>query len=140
MPKKYFIITYGCQMNEADSERIATSLERKSYKPALKENEADLIVINMCSIRQSAVDRIYGKIRNLAKLKKDNPRLKIVLTGCILKKDRRKFKEILVEEDLSSSIRISLNFLLSFFKMQPVRTIFSFGLFFFSLAKFLIFP
>ena len=94
---KYHIITYGCQMNEADSERIATTLEKKNYKPVSKENEADLIVVNMCSIRQSAVDRIYGKIRNLTKLKRKKPGLKIVLTGCILREDRKKLKELFNE-------------------------------------------
>jgi len=44
---KYFIITYGCQMNKADSERIAADLERKGYKPASNEKEADLIMVNM---------------------------------------------------------------------------------------------
>jgi len=84
-------------MNESDSERIASVLENFGYKAALKENKADLVVVNMCSIRQSAVDRVYGKIRNLTELKKDNPKLKIVLTGCILKKDRNKFKEVFDE-------------------------------------------
>ena len=58
---KYKIITFGCQMNRSDSERIASLLERKGYKPAKKEAEADLIIVNMCSIRQSAVDRVYGR-------------------------------------------------------------------------------
>ncbi|PIV45148.1 MAG: tRNA (adenosine(37)-N6)-dimethylallyltransferase MiaA [Candidatus Nealsonbacteria bacterium CG02_land_8_20_14_3_00_37_10] len=90
---KYFIITFGCQMNKSDSERIAASLEKKGYKAASNINEADLIVINMCSVRQSAVDRIYGKIKDFTRLKKENPKLKIILTGCILKKDKEKFKE-----------------------------------------------
>jgi len=84
-------------MNEADSERIAAFLEKKGYKPCLKENKADLIVVNMCSIRQSAVDRIYGKIRNLTKLRRKKPGLKIVLTGCILRKDRKNFSELFDE-------------------------------------------
>jgi len=78
-------------MNKADSERIATILEKKGYKPALEKSEADLIVVNMCSVRQSAVDRVYGKIRDFAKLKAQNPKLKTVLTGCVLNKDRAKF-------------------------------------------------
>ena len=88
---KYWIITYGCQMNKSDSERIASVLEKESYKPASKENEADLIVVNMCSVRQSAVDRVYGKINDFAKLKVQNPKLKTILTGCILREDRKKF-------------------------------------------------
>ena len=57
---KYQLITYGCQMNKSDSERIAAFLENRGYKPASKENEANLIVVNMCSVRQSAVDRVFG--------------------------------------------------------------------------------
>jgi len=85
MPK-YHIITFGCQMNKSDSERIASILEEKKYKKASKINEAGLIVVNMCSVRQSAVDRVYGLIPKLKKLK-----AKTILTGCILNKDRAKF-------------------------------------------------
>ena len=93
MQGKYFIITYGCQMNKSDSERIAGVLEGNGYKKAPNMDEADLIIINMCSVRQSAVDRVYGKIKDFAKLKIKNEKLKVILTGCILKKDRRKFAE-----------------------------------------------
>ncbi|PIW92251.1 MAG: tRNA (N6-isopentenyl adenosine(37)-C2)-methylthiotransferase MiaB [Candidatus Nealsonbacteria bacterium CG_4_8_14_3_um_filter_37_23] len=90
---KYHIITYGCQMNKSDSERIATILESKNYQPASNENEADLIVVNMCSVRQSAVDRVYGLIPKFQKLKIQNSNLKTILTGCVLKKDKKKFKK-----------------------------------------------
>ena len=89
--KKYFILTYGCQMNESDSERIAFLLENKGCQQALTENKADLIIVNMCSVRQSAVDRIYGFGKKIKKLKKKNKNLKTILTGCISKKDHRKF-------------------------------------------------
>ncbi|MGB2762737.1 MAG: hypothetical protein WBC21_04390 [Minisyncoccales bacterium] len=88
MMKKYYIITYGCQMNKSDSERIATVLEKIGYSPALKIEKADLIVVNMCSVRQSAVDRVYGNIKNFGKLK-----AKTLLTGCITKHEFKKFKE-----------------------------------------------
>jgi len=88
---KYRIITYGCQMNKSDSERIATILEKKGYQSASKMNEADLILVNMCSVRQSAVDRVYGLIPKFKKLQEKNPKLKTVLTGCVLKTDRPKF-------------------------------------------------
>ena len=102
--QKYHIITYGCQMNKSDSERIATVLESKGYQPASKINEADLIVVNMCSVRQSAVDRVCGLIPKFKKLREKNPELKTILTGCILKEDRQKFTkgfdQILKFEDL----------------------------------------
>src|SRR4030042_775681 len=102
MPK-YRIITFGCQLNKSDSERIATVLENKGYQSASKENEADLILVNMCSVRQSAVDRVFGLIPKFQKLKltlrqaqgDGEPRrtIKTVLTGCILKQDRKKFRK-----------------------------------------------
>jgi len=84
---KYFVFTFGCQMNKADSERIAQGLERKKHKPALSIKEADLVVVNMCSVRQSAVNRVFG-------LKEKLKGKKTILTGCILKKDRKKLEKI----------------------------------------------
>jgi len=77
-------------MNKSDSERIAAGLKNKGYQAASKENEADLIVVNMCSVRQSAVDRVFGVAKKF-------PKSKIVLTGCILKKDKVKFREMFNE-------------------------------------------
>ncbi|MFH1509596.1 MAG: MiaB/RimO family radical SAM methylthiotransferase [Candidatus Nealsonbacteria bacterium] len=88
---KYHIITYGCQMNKADSERIASNLKIKRHKPAQNINEADLIIVNMCSIRQPAVDRIYGLIQKFKKIKKKR-KIKTLLTGCVLKKDLNKLR------------------------------------------------
>lgn len=95
--KKYWIATFGCQMNESDSERIAAGLEKDGYKSASKMAEADLVVVNMCSVRQPAVDRIFGLNQKFIKLKAQNPKSKTVLTGCILKKDRVKFGKIFDE-------------------------------------------
>jgi len=81
-------------MNKSDSERIATVLENTGYKSASDISEADLIVVNMCSVRQSAVDRVYGLLPKFKKLKEKNSRLKTILTGCILKKDRKEFRKI----------------------------------------------
>ena len=88
----YKIITYGCQMNRSDSERIASVLEEIGYKENKTEKNADLIVINMCSIRQSAVDRVYGKINQILKNNGKSKKTKIIVTGCILPKDRNKLK------------------------------------------------
>jgi len=82
-------------MNKADSERIATVLENIGYRPAQDMKQADFIVINMCSVRQSAVDRVYGKLNQKSKIKNQNDKTKVktVLTGCITKKDFEKFKD-----------------------------------------------
>ena len=90
---RYFILTFGCQMNYSDSERIASVLEKIGYKKSQKPEMADLILINMCSVRQMAVDRVYGKINDFIKLKNKNRKIKIVITGCILKSDKQKLKE-----------------------------------------------
>jgi len=87
---QYRIITFGCQMNKSDSERIATVLEKIGYKPAPAINGADLIVVNMCSVRQSAVDRVYGLVSKFQKIKNKKSGLKTILTGCLLRKDKKK--------------------------------------------------
>jgi tRNA-2-methylthio-N6-dimethylallyladenosine synthase len=84
-------------MNRSDSERIAATLENIGYKKTLKIDKADLIIVNMCSVRQSAVDRVYGLRQKFQKLKTKLPTthypLRTILTGCILRKDKRKFAE-----------------------------------------------
>jgi len=85
---RYYIITYGCQMNKSDSERLASQLEKKGYRPAETIKQADLIAINACSVRQSAVHRINSKIKQLKEQKK-----KIFLTGCILEKDKKEWEK-----------------------------------------------
>lgn len=96
---KYWIITFGCQMNKSDSERIAAVLEKEGKQPSSKMDEADLIVVNMCSVRQSAVDRVYGLYPKFKKLREKRavggrPKLQTILTGCVLKKDRKNFRSI----------------------------------------------
>ena len=93
---KYHIIVFGCQMNISDSERIASVLDSIKYKMTTNINEADLIVVTLCSVRQSAVDRAHGLKNQIAKLKNQNQnaKLKTILTGCVLKEDRKKLSEI----------------------------------------------
>ena len=78
-------------MNISDSERIAAVLESIRYKPTPDINEADLVMVTMCSIRQSAVDRVHGLIPKFKKIRSIKPDLKTILTGCILKKDKKVF-------------------------------------------------
>lgn len=81
----FFLQTLGCQMNYSDSERIATLLSELGYQPTYILGEADLIILNTCSIRQKAEDRIVGQMKNMEKLKKENKSLKIGLTGCMIR-------------------------------------------------------
>ncbi|MEA2064750.1 MAG: tRNA (N6-isopentenyl adenosine(37)-C2)-methylthiotransferase MiaB [Patescibacteria group bacterium] len=99
---KYFIKTYGCQMNESDSERITAVLENIGHKKTDDFKKADLIIFNMCAVRQTAVDRVYGQLKNIGKLKAKNKNLKIFLTGCILDCDKKKLAE---KADLIFDIR-----------------------------------
>ncbi len=81
---KYFIVTYGCQANKADSERIAGWLEEQKMTPAKNINKADYIIINTCMIREAAENRVYGLVNNLKKLKVKSSKLKVVVTGCMI--------------------------------------------------------
>lgn len=79
--KTFCIITFGCAMNYSDSDRIEAILVENGLVKTKKDIEADLVIINSCSVRQMAEDRTYGKISKLAKLKK---RPRIVATGCLV--------------------------------------------------------
>jgi tRNA-2-methylthio-N6-dimethylallyladenosine synthase len=80
---KYFIHTFGCQSNKADSERIAGDYEARGYTQAKSWKTADDIVINTCSVRQSAEDRVRGLLVNIEKYFSGKTKPKIILTGCI---------------------------------------------------------
>jgi tRNA-2-methylthio-N6-dimethylallyladenosine synthase len=83
----YHIWTIGCQMNKAESERIAARFEELGYGAAPSINEADLIVLNSCVVRQSAEDRVVNKLHDLKHLKKEKPQTLLALTGCIVDSD-----------------------------------------------------
>ncbi len=78
---KYFIRTFGCQQNTADSERIASYYEARGFARAERIEDADLVVINTCMVRDQAEERVYGLIRNIRALK---PKTDIVVTGCLV--------------------------------------------------------
>jgi tRNA-2-methylthio-N6-dimethylallyladenosine synthase len=81
---KYHIWTEGCQMNVADSLRVASALERLDYRPTKRAEEADVIVLNTCVVRQSAEDKAYGRLASLRPLKEQRPELVINLMGCLV--------------------------------------------------------
>jgi tRNA-2-methylthio-N6-dimethylallyladenosine synthase len=81
---KYHIWTEGCQMNVADSQRVASSLERLGYEPSRRAEDADVIVLNTCVVRQSAEDRAYGRLTSLQPLKAARPEIVINLMGCMV--------------------------------------------------------
>lgn len=85
--KRYFIITYGCQMNVHDSEKLAGMLEEIGYHQANKVEEADIIILNTCVIRENAELKVFGKVGSLKRLKADNPDLIIGVGGCMMQSE-----------------------------------------------------
>ena len=81
---KYHIWTEGCQMNVADSQRVGSSLEHLGYSLTENPEEADVIVLNTCVVRQSAEDKAIGRVSSFKKLKEKNPNLTINLMGCLV--------------------------------------------------------
>ena len=88
MTKRYVVRTYGCQMNEHDSERIGGLLEADGYVQAESFDDADVIVLNTCCIRENADNKLYGQLGHLKALKARRPDLQIVVGGCLAQKDR----------------------------------------------------
>lgn len=84
MDKKYHIWTEGCQMNVADSQRVSSALEHLGYAQTELPDDADVIVLNTCVVRQSAEDKAYGRLTSLRPLKDKNPNLVINLMGCLV--------------------------------------------------------
>jgi len=79
--KKYFIKTFGCQMNFSDSERLASLLEKLNLTPAKKIDAADLVIFNTCGVRQTAENRFIGQLRNL---RKKNKKSLVIVIGCLV--------------------------------------------------------
>jgi len=89
----YYIWTIGCQMNKAESERLAARFEGLGYQPVNSVNKADLIVLNSCVVRQSAEERVVNKLRDLRHLKKERPDVILALTGCLVDSDTKQLKK-----------------------------------------------
>ena len=86
--RTYAIRTYGCQMNEHDSERIAGLLEADGLVLAASPDDADVVVLNTCCIRENADNRLYGTLGHLKSVKAARPGMEIVVSGCLAQKDR----------------------------------------------------
>ncbi len=85
--KKYLIRTYGCQMNEHDSEKISWILENMNYIETNKIEEADFIIYNTCLVRENAEVKVYGNLGSLKQLKRRNPNLIIAVCGCMMQRE-----------------------------------------------------
>ena len=86
--RSYVVRTYGCQMNEHDSERISGLLEADGYVRAASQDEADVVVLNTCCIRENADNKLYGNLGHLRPWKDAKDGRQIVVSGCLAQKDR----------------------------------------------------
>lgn len=84
----YYVKTFGCQMNEHDSERIAGLFEHDGMIKALSEDEADILFVNTCTIRENADDKLYGTLGHLKKWKGEKLNRKLLVGGCAAQKDK----------------------------------------------------
>ena len=81
--KKVMIKTYGCQMNQYDSERILRDLQELDFSKTDDQKEADLVLLNTCHIREKAAEKVYSELGRIKSLKEKNRNLKIRVTGCV---------------------------------------------------------
>ena len=95
--KKIFIETYGCQMNVGDTEIVVSIMQQEGYFYTEDISEADVILINTCSIRDNAEQRIWGRLTEMRRLRKQKPSLKVGIIGCMAER----LKEQLLEGDLA---------------------------------------
>ena len=93
--KKLYIETYGCQMNVVDSEVVAAILQKQDYVLCEEIEEANLILVNTCSIRDNAEQRIRARLKEFGRVKKENKGVSVGLIGCMAER----LKEQLLEEE-----------------------------------------
>ena len=96
----YWITTFGCQMNKADSERMAGILESMGYSEAKAELEADLVLYNTCTIRDNAEQKVYSYLGRQAQRKRVNPNLTLVVAGCVAQQEGESLLRRVPELDL----------------------------------------
>jgi tRNA-2-methylthio-N6-dimethylallyladenosine synthase len=98
--KQFHVWTIGCQMNEADSAKIAATLQEAGYSPTASEEDADIIILNSCVVRQAAEDKVAGKLSSLIRLKRQRPEMAVVLTGCMVTNQQERLRERFPHVDL----------------------------------------
>ncbi len=96
----YWITTFGCQMNKADSERMAGILESMGYSAGDGEDQADLVLYNTCTIRDNAEQKVYSYLGRQARRKRDNPALTLVVAGCVAQQEGESLLRRVPELDL----------------------------------------
>ena len=102
MQKKFYIETYGCQMNVADSEVVSSIMAESGYGRTENMGEADLILVNTCSIRENAEQRVWGRLDVFKQIKNQHPEVKVGVIGCMAER----LKEKLIEKEKSVDLVI----------------------------------
>ena len=135
--KKYFLRTYGCQMNVHDSEEIKYYLESLGYEAVDELELADIVVLNTCAIRENAKDKVFGYLGRCKHLKKEKPDLIIAVAGCLMQKpneieeihNRHKYIDIIIGthnlNELPSLIEEANNLKIIVDKLNSIFTFFS---------------
>ncbi|MEN9208074.1 MAG: tRNA (N6-isopentenyl adenosine(37)-C2)-methylthiotransferase MiaB [Gloeomargarita sp. GMQP_bins_120] len=100
MPRRYCIVTFGCQMNRADSERMAGILDALGWQPVEEEDQADLVLYNTCTIRDNAEQKVYSYLGRQAKRKRENPHLLLAVAGCVAQQEGERLLRRVPELDL----------------------------------------
>ena len=98
--KRFHVWTIGCQMNEADSAKIAATLQEAGYSATSDEHAADIVILNSCVVRQAAEDKVAGKLNSLIRLKRERPDVALVLTGCMVTNQQDQLRERFPHVDL----------------------------------------
>ena len=98
--KNYLVWTIGCQMNEAESSKVEAMLAQVGYSRTENEELADVIVLNSCVVRQAAEDKVAGKIGSLVRTKRNNPDVRIAVTGCMVTGQEKSLRERFPHVDL----------------------------------------
>jgi tRNA-2-methylthio-N6-dimethylallyladenosine synthase len=104
MAKKIYIETYGCQMNFSDSEIVASIITEEGYSAAQKVDDADIIFLNTCSIRENAEQKVLNRLKQLQHLRKEKPNLVLGVLGCMAER----MKTSLLEEDKMGGMRVDM--------------------------------
>ncbi|MFN4279777.1 tRNA (N6-isopentenyl adenosine(37)-C2)-methylthiotransferase MiaB [Thermosynechococcus sp.] len=100
MPRRYYITTFGCQMNKADSERMAGVLEAMGLEPVTEPDEADVLLYNTCTIRDNAEQKLYSYLGRQAKRKHQDPNLTLIVAGCVAQQEGEQLLRRVPEVDL----------------------------------------
>ena len=91
--KKLFIESYGCQMNFSDSEIVASILEKEGFNTTSQLEDADLVLVNTCSIRNKAEQTVRKRLEKYNAVKRQNPKMKVGVLGCMAERLKNKFLE-----------------------------------------------